>query len=495
MKKRMLLLPIWACVVASISYLPRAAAQTKNPNPAPAQPSDSSSAGPCKTPKLTPYTISPNSSGETVEGPACVQASPVNTLRNLIFISTAITLTAGPSPASIFPASGDKSVAGAAKLKDLDALEGQVRSAQRELRLRQDDNRVAAAHLDDVIARLREFVSHSDDSVAGGHFDTLITQIKAHKDEIDQVIGGGSGWKAADDIVKMVHTAQDNWANYPVDHATDFTDAATKTDNTNRYNALKTQLDDLETKSLQQASGSDAAKAIGKNMGILIYWRDVLAAFLDTDGKIPNDPAAKFIVHQDVPCRTAFNMNRSTAVKLSVGDRLPVFDGQQISPQTHDAFVTVTCTSPFSLSAGVAFSSIEQREFAIVQSAPASGSTTPVNKFGYASKSAFHPLPLAMAHLRFWESDDHRYAVHATFGVAANIQGSNAGGSSADYLPGLSFSLFRTMYLTAGVHIGKQASLAGGFNVGDVVPTGITTPPLQTSYKVGAGFAVTFTKP
>lgn len=473
-----------------IATAPPTAAQANPPKPpnGKTRDSDTSNAGPCITPKLARYTISPNSSGDTIEGPACVQASPVNTLRNFIFITTTITQTAGPSPASIFPASGDKSPAGAEKLTALKALRGQVLSAQGELRVRLDDNRAAAAHLDDVVARLREFVAHSDESVGSGHFDILVGQIKTHKEEIDKLIAGGSGWKATDDIVKMIHAVQSNWANFAVDQ---LTDPADKTD----YNAMKTQLDELETKAFQQASGSDAAKAVGKTVGLLSYWRDVLAGFLEPDGSLPKDAAAKFMVHQDVPCRTLFNMNRSIAVKLTIGDRLPVFDSQQISSQTHDAFVTVTCASPFSLSAGVAFSSIEQREFAIVQSAPAAGSTTPVNKFGFSSKSAFHPLPLAMAHMRFYESDSHRYAVHATFGVAANIQGTNAGGSNAEYLPGLSLSLFRTMYLTAGAHIGKQASLAGGFNVGDVVPPGITSPPLQTSYKVGAGFAVTFTKP
>jgi len=458
--------------------------------------SNFSSAGPCTNPKLPRYQISSNSSGETVEGSACVETTS-NTLRNSIYITTAITQTAGPSPASIFPGAGDKSVGGGGGSATLAVLEGRVRTAQNELRLRLDDNRAAAAHLDDIIARLREFILHSDEGVAGGRFDILAGQIKTHEDELDQVTANGSGWKATDDIVRMVHAAQNDWANFAVDHADVLSDPdpAKKAENTNKYNALKAQLDDLETKALQQASGSDASKAIGKNVGLLVYWRDVLAGFLEPDGSVPRDPASRFVVHQDVPCRTVFNMSRSTAVKLTVGDRLPFFDGQQMSSQTHDAFVTVTCTSPFSLSAGVAFSSIEQREFAIVQSAPAAGSTTLVNKFGYSSKSAFHPLPLAMAHMRFYESKSHRYAVHATFGIAANIQGTNAGGSNAEYLPGLSFSLFRTMYLTAGAHIGKQASLAGGFNVGDVVPTGITSPPLQTSYKVGAGFAVTFTKP
>jgi hypothetical protein len=457
--------------------------------------SSASNGGPCSNGKLARYTESPNSTGETVEGPACVEASPVNTLRNFIYITTASTQTAGPSPGSIFATSGDKSFGAGAGPTSLDELAARVRRTQTELRLRLDSNRTAAAQLDDLIARLREFIAHSDESVGGGHFAGLVKQIKTFKDEIDPAVKNGSGWRAADDLVRQVHAVQSDWANFPVDHPDVFADAATRADRANVYNALKLQLDDLETKSLQQASGGEQAKVIGKNLGLLSYWSNVLGGFLEPDGSLPTDPVGKFVVHQDVPCQVLFNINKSTTVKLTIGDRLPLFDAQPMSTQTHDAFVTVKCTSPFSLSAGVAFSSIERREFAIVQSPTSPGAATTVNKFGYSSKSAINPLPLAMAHMRFYESDSHWIAMHASFGVAANVQGANAGGSSADYLPGLTVSLFRTMYLTAGVHIGKQASLAGGFNVGDVVPPSITTPPLQTSYKVGAGFAITFTKP
>ena len=467
--------------------------ETKKPAPPPTVPAFSNG-GPCTNPKLSPHTASPNGAGETVEGSICIQVGPVNRLRDFIFISTSTTQTAGPPPGSIFPPSGIKSPAGGTGSSSLDDLSGRVRRAQTDLRERQDTNRIAAANLDDLIARLREFITHSDEAVGEGHFDSLVNEIKNRKAEIDQALQNPK-WKAADDIVKSVHSVQNDWTNLPIDHADVFSDAATKAERTSTYNALKAQLDDLESRALQQASGSDQAKAIGKDLGLLRYWSDVLGKFLEPDGSVPLDPASKFVVHEDVSCGALFNVNKQTTIKLTVGDRLPFFDGQQMSTQTHDALVTVNCASPFSLSTGVAFSFIEQREFAIVQTPISPGSTTTVNKFGFASRSVVHPLPLVMAHLRLYEWDERRYALHATFGVAANIQGTNAGGSNAEYLPGLTLSLFRTMYLTAGVHIGKQASLAGGFQVGDPVPPGITSPPIQTSYKAGAGFAVTFTKP
>ncbi len=453
--------------------------------------SDGSNAGPCINRKLTRYRASANSTGETVEGGVCVEASPVNRLRNVIYISTTVTQTAGPSPTTIFPSSGEKSLPSGLAPTTLSDLEGRIAGAENLLRQRQDDNRIAAGNLDGILARLKEFVVHSDERVLGGDFASLVNEIKTRKTQIDQALSGGTTWQAADDILRSVHVLQGNLSSLPGTHPELLSEPA----NQNKFNALKTRLDDLESKALLQASGSDQAKAIGVKIGLLQYWSGVLGTFLDPDGSVPKDPASKFVVHQDVPCPTLFNVNKETAVKLTVGDRLPFFDGQQMSTQTRDAFVTVKCASPFSLSAGVAFSLIEQREFAIQQSPTSPGSSTTVNKFGYSSRSSVNPVPLAMAHMRIYEWGNHRCALHATFGVGANVQGTNGGGSSAAYLPGVSFSLFRTMYLTSGVVVTKQANLAGGFAVGDQVPANVTSPPIQTSYKAGAGFAITFTKP
>jgi len=100
-----------------------------------------------------------------------------------------------------------------------------------------------------------------------------------------------------------------------------------------------------------------------------------------------------------------------------------------------------------------------------------------------------------MVHVRLKDWDEHRYGLHFSFGVGANINGQNAGGSSPEFLTGLSLSFLRTLYLTGALDIAKQPKLSGGFKVGDVVPTDITAPPVSSSYKPGFGFAVTFTKP
>jgi len=128
--------------------------------------------------------------------------------------------------------------------------------------------------------------------VSSGQFGALINQISTLKTEIDHATQN-SGWKASDDLLKSVHLVQNDWANLPVDHPEVFSVAATQKQNTDTYNALKTQLADLETQALSQASGSDPAKAVGKDLGLLTYWSNVFGGFLNADGSVPQDPFVK----------------------------------------------------------------------------------------------------------------------------------------------------------------------------------------------------------
>lgn len=178
-------------------------------------------------------------------------------------------------------------------------------------------------------------------------------------------------------------------------------------------------------------------------------------------------------------------------------DESPTLDGSTPAVKTQDAFLTITCASPVALSAGVAFSSIEQKEFAIVKSAGSTPGGPSVAKFGTLSDSAFHPMPAAFVHGRLVESADHKVGLHATLGVSGNIQGQASGGSSAEFLTGLSLALWRTIYLSAGLHIGTRAELAGGFHEGDLVPSDISTiqGQVKRSYTAGFGFAFSFGKP
>jgi hypothetical protein len=228
----------------------------------------------------------------------------------------------------------------------------------------------------------------------------------------------------------------------------------------------------------------------------LLYWKDRMetlsrrrGAFESSSGPSPSpDP---FSFQMEGTCEFSFSRTKTTSITLTRVDQMP--GTTAANPETVLS-VTVECTSPFSISAGVAFSTIPEREFAIQPVATTPGSSTTVNTFVSTANSSFHPLVLGMVHVRLFEPSE-RISFHGSFGVAANIRSQNAGGSDAEFLIGPSISFFRTMFLTPGLHIGREVSLGAGYHEGDPVPSSITTPPLEKSYKPAFGFAVTFTKP
>jgi hypothetical protein len=201
------------------------------------------------------------------------------------------------------------------------------------------------------------------------------------------------------------------------------------------------------------------------------------------------DPFAR--TSSPATCAFAFSRTKDTVVTLTRVDLTPATVPP--APQTV-LTVTVECTSPFSISAGVAFSTIPDSVFAIAATPVTPGSTTTQNTITQTTGSNFHPLPLALINIRLHEWND-TFALYGSFGVAANIRQPTSGGSAAEYLFGPSIGLFRTAFITAGVHLGNEASVGGGYSVGAPVPSTLTTVPLNTSYRPGFGLGITFTKP
>jgi hypothetical protein len=264
-------------------------------------------------------------------------------------------------------------------------------------------------------------------------------------------------------------------------------------DATNLDNASK-EADKTLAGFADMGSTSSTYTAFRDARELLLTWQQRMTGLYDAWTAYKADPVKNpdpFSLSADGPCEFAFSQTKKTALTLSITDRMP--STKDTKPQAV-LTVTVECTSPFAVTAGVAFSSIQEREFAIVPSSD--GKTPPgvVNKFQSTAKSSFHPLPLAMVHARLWEPTE-KVAFHAGFGMAGNFRSQSAGGSDVEFLLGPSVSLFRTMFLTPGLHIGHKVNLGGGFNEGDIVPSSITQPPLQKSYKLGFGLAITFTKP
>jgi hypothetical protein len=244
---------------------------------------------------------------------------------------------------------------------------------------------------------------------------------------------------------------------------------------------IQSQTSTLITDVTASVTTSDKAAAFQKQKATLQAWKDLIAGL----------KVESFIKQTYVPCGSLFNQNKQVAVRLLRTDRLPMFDGQALTQtDLKDPFVTVSCASPFAVSAGVEFSFLNSPTFGLVPSG-----SSGANQFNVTDQANINPLPIAMVHGRLGETADHKYGLYASFGIAAHIQGAASGGSTAEFLTGLSIGFLRTIFITPGWHIGKVAALSGGYTIGGAVPTGVTVVPVKSSYQSGFGLAITFTKP
>jgi hypothetical protein len=236
--------------------------------------------------------------------------------------------------------------------------------------------------------------------------------------------------------------------------------------------------------------------AFASDQEILLRWNAKMQSKLTAWNAHSADPTKPdpFAKSADpATCEFAFSTTKDTVVTLTRLDLTPGV--QSPTPQTM-LTVTVECTSPFSIAAGVVFSTIPDRSFSIAAT-PVTPPTTPPttqNTFTQTEGSNFHPLPLAMIHVRLVEWNEH-LAFYGSFGVAANIRSPTSGGSAAEYLVGPSIGFFRTAFLTAGVHLGNEPNIGNGYTVGGVVPAAVTAVPITTTYRPGFGLGITFTKP
>jgi len=247
------------------------------------------------------------------------------------------------------------------------------------------------------------------------------------------------------------------------------------------------EIEKLVTDANQFSSDGEKAIAISKKLGIASYWKTASDARTLTPDS--------FVRQVEVTCSPLFNRNSQTALKLTLMDRVPIFDQQAPTAQPKDNLLVVQCGSRFSLTAGAGFSTIPNKEFSIVKGAATSPATTATNRFGVLADPRIHPLPMAAVHARLAETSGHRLALHASFGAGANVRSQISGGSSVEFLLGPSVSFLRTIFFTAGAHLGKSTGLAGGFRPDDPVPTDVTSVQVTNAYTVRWGFAVTFTKP
>jgi hypothetical protein len=340
-----------------------------------------------------------------------------------------------------------------------------------------DSSQARASQLDDLKAKFATYVPQQAAALEGskGELNSLIEKIKSagkklsDKDEAQVEL--------LSKVVKNVEAEQKNLA-----QALTVLDWDTKVNN-----QILAAVPDLDQGGAKYGTFRAAQDA-------LVTWKrkmENLQELWEAYSSKPDEQPNPFSSGINADCEFAFSRTKQTTITLAQTDLMP---GSTSAASTTILSVIVECTSPFTISAGVAFSAIRQKEFAIQPVATPAGSTTTANEFVATNNSSFHPLAIGMVHARVWEPTE-TLAVHVSLGLAGNFQSQNSGGSSAAFLIGPSLSLFRTMFFTPGVLIAQKAQLGSGFMVGNPAPSNVTTPPLQTSYTAGFGIAITFTKP
>jgi len=458
----------------------------------------------CKDQKHT-INLSINNSGQMVEGPVCAQIV-VNAVRYGADFGKTVSYTGGANLPSIFPSSFS---AGGAQPPRAESLNDHfmadfknIQSLQGQLFALEGMNRKTGSDTDKYLATLRALIGQTDETLKAGGPKAVVALVTGPdtQRQMDDAIRNAFNWTTADGIVAGLQRVQADLnalpALFPANTGTVTGDPCSDTNigqlgwadwskcRDAQYKAAQSMVSAALTEAGAWTSDSDKAAQFAKKIGIVQYWKNTISALSEDS----------FTLQSEVLCGVLFNKNEQTILKLLLVDRTSVFDGHLGQPQTKDGLLTVTCSSPFAVTAGAAFSTIRNRQFAIVKSVPPSGGNS-INTFGVTSDSRINPYPIAMAHARLREWADNRYALHFSFGVGANVKGDSSGGSSAEFLTGPSISFWRTIFVTGGLDVGKQSKLSGGFKIGDTVPPDITSPPVSSSYTAGFGFAITFTKP
>ena len=147
---------------------------------------------------------------------------------------------------------------------------------------------------------------------------------------------------------------------------------------------------------------------------------------------------------------------------------------------------TLTFGAPvFSLSGGMAFSSMGQRQYVRVQGVRETATGVEVvNRVGRSESSTHRLLPMALLHVRLQST------WFATIGATAKP---DKQGTQPEFLIGGTKSFAQGwVYGTVGMYIGRQNSLDGGLSEGTIVPSSLAELPNRKTTAVRPGFSLSF---
>jgi len=408
-------------------------------------------------------------SGDTVEGPVCVKVY-YNALRYDIGLNVTVTTTSGPDPAGAVTAPKAGGGVPGAGQDTIEQIKAELSSAEGTLQGYRTQDDAAAANLSNAVATLGSVVDLSNTAFDQGGATAVLALLNTGPVTSALAIGTAVSWKATDDFIDKLQELKDRVTKLQAGNPSP-ADAA----------SLQTRIALDLTAVTPYTQAGDKTSSFLKQKVVFMWW----------GAHINNLNANAFTAQVFVGCNISTNTNKANVVKVSGLDNFPRFASQQPTALTIGGNVAnVTCSTPFVISAGMEISFLKSPTYGLVPSG-----TTGAKQFGITDNGGINPMALAMAHWRLHDFVDHKLGLYGSFGTAAHVQASAAGGSSAEYVSGFSLGFFRTAFVTAGWHLGKVGTLDGGYTVGSPVPTGVTTVPVISSYKSGFGLAITFTKP
>ena len=450
--------------------------------------------------------VSTTSEGDKIRGPLTIKPVRVNRIRYRVEIKGKTTFTAGPSiaiPGIIppVPSSGSGGGASAAdaaatarqlnnnldtarKARDPEAEFQVIRLAQTDLIARRTDiqNQIAplVADTNTALNATKAYVNESNDRLRDVNGPTIL--ISRLPDLIQKIQNSEGTWP--DDAINRLLADVDIWEG----ELGRISDLQWLAQNKERVDTVKARFKDLRdsVKALSSNGPADGpAKLYNDAQKILGQWKNEVFIPAQTQRE-----AFFELEPYEAGCGFSFDQNKETVVKLVKQDRLAAD-----SAVTEQELVTVVCSSPFSVSGGFGFSTINEREFVLVQSTKSvttNGQTTQqvIKRFGFKNNSSFRPIPVLLLNTRLYEWNDD-VALHLSAGAGVDIKTGQAG-SDVEFVVGPSVSFKRSMFVTAGIHVGRVPKLAGGFNIGDEVPEGVADPPIEKAWKTGFITTVTF---
>jgi hypothetical protein len=459
--------------ILSPSALPQQQQQQQIPDPK------------AKKPTVEVNVASEQFSGDEVRGPATISLRNVNVLRYDVKVGREVTFPPGPDltlpfippipnePAKNNPGadagaksqSGGQTLAGVAA--DLNDIEREKYS-EVNLKITQAINASNAAK-----DNLESLVSASDSILTTGHGpEAIVESINDNlRPRIREALTKQWPDEKIEDLLGRLDVLKNRLINLPQNE---------KTSDPTAYETDLARIGELQTQLTGLKSSGQQGNAFRESQNKLRLWLPIIEGLR----------TSSFSLTAKVGCSFAFDRNKRTKVSLVKRDRMAPAGG---TPSTEE-IVTVVCSSPLSVSGGFGFSGLDERQIVFVQSTKdvtTNGVTAPVviNRFGFTNRSSFRTLPVLLLNTRFWEPND-TFALHISAGAAVDVK-TGEGGTDLEFVVGPSISFMRSLFITPGLHIGRVPRLTGGFEIGQEVPAGVSTPPLEKFWQ--KGFVTTFT--